>query len=232
MTLYRQLILIIIALFSACFLVTVTISTGNLRGFLEEQLESHAQDTATSLGLSLSPYMQSNDAAVMDSMVDAIFDRGYYKAVSVIAVDGKPLIERNDPVTNKGVPSWFVDYIDLQLPTAEAMVMSGWKQAATVRVASHPGHAYQELWKNSRDTFMSFSLTAITTILLGILAVHLLLKPLKRVETQAAAICRKDFVIQEKLPRTREDRGHFHGTIHPVGTAARAGIQGPGNRCG
>jgi diguanylate cyclase (GGDEF)-like protein len=206
MTLYRQLILIIIALFSACFLVTVTISTGNLRGFLEEQLESHAQDTATSLGLSLSPYMQSNDAAVMNSMVDAIFDRGYYKAVSVIAVDGKPLIERNDPVTNKGVPSWFVDYIDLQLPTAEAMVMSGWKQAATVRVASHPGHAYQELWKNSRDTFMSFSLTAITTILLGILAVHLLLKPLKRVETQAAAICRKDFVIQEKLPRTRELR--------------------------
>src|SRR5512147_35829 len=134
MTLYRQLILIIIALFAACFLVSVTISTSNLRNFLEEQLESHAQDTATSLGLSLSPYMRSNDAPVMNSMVDAIFDRGYYKTINLITISGEMLIERSNPVTNKGVPSWFIDYIDLRLPTAEAMVMSGWKQAARVVV--------------------------------------------------------------------------------------------------
>ena len=206
MTLYRQLVVIIISLFTACFLVSVTISTGNLRSFLGEQLESHAQDTATSLGLSLSPYMQSNDTAVMNSMVDAIFDRGYYRTISVIAVNGEPLIERSNPATSEGVPSWFVDYIDLRLPAAEAMVMSGWKQAATVVVASHPGYAYQELWENCLDTFVLFSLTAVAAILLGILAVHLLLKPLKRVEEQAEAICQQNFVTQEKLPRTRELR--------------------------
>ena len=126
MTLYLQLILIIVALFAACFLISVTISTSNLRNFLGEQLESHAQDTATSLGLSLSPYMQSNDLPVMNSMVDAIFDHGYYKTIRVITVNGDTLIERSNPVTSKGVPSWFIDYIDLQLPAAEAMVMSGW----------------------------------------------------------------------------------------------------------
>jgi diguanylate cyclase (GGDEF)-like protein len=206
MTLYRQLVVIIIALFTACFLASVSISTGNLRSFLGEQLESHAQDTATSLGLSLSPYMQSNDTAVMRSMVDAIFDRGYYRTISVIAVNGETLIERSNPVSSKAVPSWFIDYIHLRLPAAEAMVMSGWKQAATVVVASHPGYAYQELWENCFDTFMLFSLTAVAAILLGILAVHLLLKPLKRVEEQAEAICQQTFVIQEKLPRTRELR--------------------------
>jgi diguanylate cyclase (GGDEF)-like protein len=206
MTLYRQLIVIIIALFTACFLVSITISTGNLRSFFGEQLESHAQDTATSLGLSLSPYMQSNDTAVMSSMVDAIFDRGYYQTISVIAANGEPLIERSNSVTSEGVPSWFVDYIDLHLPAAEAMVMSGWKQAATVVVASHPGYAYQELWKNFLDTFLLFSLTTVSAILLGILAVHLLLKPLKRVEKQAEAICQQNFLTQEKLPRTRELR--------------------------
>jgi len=206
MTLYRQLIVIIIALFSACFLVSVTISTVNLRSFLEEQFQTHAQDTATSLGLSLSPYMHSHDMAVMNSMVDAIFDRGYYKTISVITVNGEPLIERSNPVTISSVPSWFVDHIDLRLTAAEAMVMSGWKQAATVTVVSHPGHAYQELWKNCLDTFLLFSLTAVTAILLGILAVYLLLKPLTRVEEQAEAICQKTFKIQDKLPRTRELR--------------------------
>jgi diguanylate cyclase (GGDEF)-like protein len=206
MTLYRQLVVIIIALFTASFLASVSISTGNLRSFLLTQLESHAQDTATSLGLSLSPFMQSNDTAVMSSMVDAIFDRGFYRNVSVIAVNGETLIKRSNPVTGDGVPSWFVDYIDLRLPAAEAMVMSGWKQAATVVVASHPVYAYQVLWENFLDTFLLFSLTAFAAILLGILAVHLLLNPLKRVEEQAEAICQQTFVIQEKLPRTRELR--------------------------
>ena len=206
MTLYRQLALTIISLFTACFLVTVSISTDNLRSFLGEQLEAHAQDTATSLGLSLSPYMQSRDVAVMNSMVDAIFDRGYYQTIRVVPANGKPLIERSNTVTNTGVPSWFTDYIDLELPVAEAMVMSGWKPAATVFVASHPGHAYQELWKNSKDTLLLFLLTAITAIVLGMLAVHLLLRPLKRVEEQAGAICRKTFMVQERLPRTRELR--------------------------
>jgi diguanylate cyclase (GGDEF)-like protein len=206
MTLYRQLAFIIIALFTACFLASVTISTGNLRGFLVEQLGTHAQDTATSLGLSLSPYLQRHDTAVMNSMVDAIFDRGYYKTISVVSVNGDTLIERSNPVTSKVVPSWFVDYIDLQLPVAEAMVMSGWKPAATVVVASHPEYAYQELWKNCRDTFVMFLLMATVAILLGILAVHLLLIPLKRVEEQAEAICHKNFVTQRNLPRTRELR--------------------------
>ena len=84
--------------------------------------------------------------------------------------------------------------------------MSGWKQAATVAVISHPGYAYQELWKNFLDTFLLFSLMAATAILLGIVAVYLLLQPLKRVEEQAEAICQKTFVIQKKLPRTRELR--------------------------
>jgi diguanylate cyclase (GGDEF)-like protein len=206
MTLYRQLVITTIALFTICFLASVTISTGNLREFLVEQLESHAQDTATSLGLSLSPFMRSNDTSVMNSMVDAVFDRGYYKSISVITIDGEVLIERRNPVTVMGVPAWFIDYIDLRVSTAEAMVMSGWKQAASVVVESHPGYAYQELWKNTVDTFWLFLITAITTTLLGMAAVYLLLKPLRRVEKQAEAICQRSFTIQGRLPRTRELR--------------------------
>jgi diguanylate cyclase (GGDEF)-like protein len=206
MTLYRQLIIVITALFTASFLVSVTISTVNLRSFLEEQFQSHAQDTATSLGLSLSPYMHSHDMAALNSMVDAIYDRGYYKTIRLTTVNGEPLIERSSPGTINGVPSWFVDHVHLRVPAAEAMVMSGWKQAATVAVVSHPGYAYQQLWKNCLDTFLVFSLTAAAASLLGIVAVYLLLKPLKRVETQAGAICQKNFAIQGKLPRTRELR--------------------------
>jgi diguanylate cyclase (GGDEF)-like protein len=206
MTLHRQLLITIVALFTASFLASVTISTNNLRSFLVEQLGTHAQDTATSLGLSLSPYMRTSDSAVMTAMIDAIFDRGYFKAINLVTTDGHLLIERSNSTPNPGVPSWFVDFVDLRLPAAEAMVMSDWKPAATISVVVHPGRAYRELWKNFRSTLLLFLLTAITAMLVGIAAVHLLLKPLERVEEQAGAICRQDFVTQKMLPRTREMR--------------------------
>jgi hypothetical protein len=125
MTLYRQLTLIIIVIFVAGFIGTVTISTGNLRHFLTDQLESHAQDTATSLGLSLSPAMQGNDLPLMNSMVDAIFDRGFYRSIVVETAAGEILIERNNLVDPGDVPGWFARYFSLDIPAADAVFMSG-----------------------------------------------------------------------------------------------------------
>jgi diguanylate cyclase (GGDEF)-like protein len=206
MTLYRQLALIIALLFVAGFIGTLTISTGNLQQFLTNQLASHAQDTATSLGLSLSQPMQDNDLPIMNSMVDAIFDRGYYHSIVVESADGESLVERSSTMDTRNVPGWFTRHIRLEVPQGDALVMSGWKQAATVTVSSHPGHAYRELWENMVDTFWLFFLSAVTMLLLGLAGIHFLLKPLRRVELQAEAICNREYAVQEKLPRTRELR--------------------------
>ena len=206
MTLYRQLVLIIIALLAAGFIGTVVISTNNLRHFLGEQLESHAQDTATSLGLSLSPHIQRSDLPIMNSMIDAIFDRGYFKSISVVTISGEVLVERDNPLQTENVPDWFIDHVDFQVPTAEAIIMSAWKQAGTVRVTSHPGYAYRELWDNTVDSFWLFLLSALAAMLLALLFIRLLLKPLRRVEMQAEAICERSYPVQKQLPRTRELR--------------------------
>ena len=204
MTLYRQIALSIILLLILGFLGTMIVSTSNLRSFLETQLESHAQDTATSLGLSLSPQMQAQDLPIMTSMVDAIFDRGDYSNISVVAINEEVLIERNKPVSPEQVPVWFINTISLQAPRTEAIVMSGWRQAATVAVTSHSGRAYNELWSNTVDTLKLFLASAVITLLLGLLAVRILLRPLQRVEMQADAICNQSYPVQKKLPRTRE----------------------------
>jgi diguanylate cyclase (GGDEF)-like protein len=206
MTLYRQLVLIIIILLTAGFIGSVMISTNNLRHFLGEQMESHAQDTATSLGLSLSPHMQSNDLPIMNSMIDAIFDRGYFRSIKVVTVSGEALVERSNPLRTEDVPDWFIEHVDFQIPTAEAIIMSAWKQAGTVQVSSHPGYAYRELWDNTVDTFRLFLIGALAAMLLALLFIQLLLKPLRRVEMQAEAICERSYPVQKRLPRTRELR--------------------------
>lgn len=206
MTLYKQISAGIVMLFIICFIGTIYISTGNLKRFLSTQLDAHAQDTATSLGLSISPHMQANDMPLVETMIDAIFDHGDYQRIVLLSNNGETLIEKTAPGNTTDVPGWFVNAISLHAPVAKALVMSGWKQAGSIHVTSSPGHAHRELWSNTTDTFWLFLLCAIAVLLAGLLTLRYLLQPLSRVEQQASAICNSDYAVQDALPRTRELR--------------------------
>ena len=206
MTLYKQISAGIILLLLLCFAGTLYISTSNLKQFLTTQLMTHAQDTATALGLSISPHMQSNDLPVMETMIDAIFDRGDFQHISLLSNSGDILIERTTADGKQRVPSWFVNAVALQTPIAEALVMAGWQQAGSIHVISSPDRAHRELWSNTVSTFWWFLACIIVVLLIGLLTLRLLLQPLRTVEQQANAICDNHYAIQENLPRTRELR--------------------------
>ena len=59
----------------------MVITLYNARLNIYEQLKVHSQDTATSLGFSLSQAALDKDNVQMSLMVDAIFDRGYYRQI-------------------------------------------------------------------------------------------------------------------------------------------------------
>ncbi|MEW6691533.1 MAG: EAL domain-containing protein [Pseudomonadota bacterium] len=206
MTLYRQLLIVLQSLFLLIFVGTLVLGVQGVRAFLADQLAAHAQDTATSLGLSLSPAVEADDRATMTAMVDAIFDRGYYRSIVLESVDGRPLIERRLDVVVEGVPDWLVRWVPLETPEAEALVMAGWRQAATVRVVSHPGYAYRLLRDSLLELGAWFAALALLASLLAWGAVRLLLRPLHAVERQAEALCRREYDVQARLPRTRELR--------------------------
>ncbi|MEW8586281.1 MAG: LapD/MoxY N-terminal periplasmic domain-containing protein, partial [Candidatus Thiodiazotropha sp.] len=206
MTLSRQLIILITVLLVLVFTGTFFISVQNTRAYLESQLESHAQDAATSLGLSISKHMADGDLATITSMTDAIFDRGYYRLVVVQDIHGVPLVERSLAVTLEGVPPWFIDRFPLTTPRGEAIVMSGWVQAGKVVVQSHPGFAHRQLWENSVEVFWWFLVSALVVLFLGLLSLQLVLKPLRQVEQQANAIVNREFPIIDRLPKTMDLR--------------------------
>jgi hypothetical protein len=100
MTLIRQLILVIVTLFTLLFVGTFTLTINNTQKYLSEQLQTIAQDTATSLGLTLSPHFVTNDMIIVESMVSAVFDSGYYREVIIRDMEGKPIVERVAPVSS------------------------------------------------------------------------------------------------------------------------------------
>ena len=206
MTLLRQLILVIVTLFTLLFVGTFALSVSNTQQYLSEQLRTIAQDTATSLGLTLSPHFANQDLIVVESMVSAVFDSGYYREVIIRDMEGKPIVERTAPVSFEGVPDWFVKMVPLQTPSGESLIMAGWQQAGVISVAANPGQAYTRLWKNVVAAFFWFLACSVFTFGLGVVALQFVLRPLRSVEDQAKAICDREYPVQKKVPWTLELR--------------------------
>lgn len=206
MTLYRQLIIFTFVLFFLLFAGTWYAKLETTRSFLVAQLESHAQDTATSLALSISPHVAEKDLTAVEGMMNAVFDRGYYQVVKYMDNRQHALIDLETKVKIEHVPSWFIGMIPIKTPEASSDVMAGWNQAGTIHVKSHPGYAYATLWKDVLNMTAWFALCAGFVFVAGGLGLRILLKPLSAVEKQADALCRKEYRIQEPVPWTKEFR--------------------------
>ena len=206
MSLYRQLILLTLALFLLLFAGTWFAVLKSAQTFLTNQLASHAQDTATSFSLSIKPHVEVDDYATIDTMLNAIFDRGYYAKLSLNDLEGEVLLSRDREITIDDVPQWFIDMVSLESPVAEAIVMKGWTHAGLVLVKSHPGYAYQQFWNITTRISTWFAIMGVVILIAGGIGLGVLLKPLRRVEQQATALARREYRIQTKLPRTRELR--------------------------
>ncbi len=206
MSLSKQLISLIVGLFLLVFVGTLAISIQNTRDFLYKQLKTHARDTAHALGLRLTPAVAGKDLPLMESTVDAIFDSGYYSRIVIRDMKGKVILDRKPRIQHEKVPDWFIRTVRLTPPEASSTITTGWKQIATVSVTSHPGHAYEDLWRITVQNFWWLLALGAVALVAVISLVRLVLKPLRAVERQALAISAREFPIQERLPRTKELR--------------------------
>ncbi len=205
-TLYRQLIMAVIAALMVLYVGNLVVSFKNTKSLVAQQMETHAQDAATSLAFSMTQAAQGNDIATLETMLNAVSDGGYYKKIKFVDVNEKTVLERHFPVQIESVPQWFVNLMKLPDYQGNAEVSSGWVILGNLVVVSHPGLAYQNLWQAMLQRLAWFSLIGLGVCAIAFFAVRTLLRPLKEVENQANAICEQQFVQQVKLPRTRELR--------------------------
>jgi diguanylate cyclase (GGDEF)-like protein len=196
----------IVLLFVMLFAGNFTLSVQNTRSYLNNQLKTISQDTATSLGMTLSPHVSAKDFVMVERMVSAVSDSGYYREVKVSDVDGKPIVDKVQQVNLNEVPKWFIERFPLETPTGEALIMNGWQQAGVVKVLVNPGYAYMALWTSAMQSFWWFAGMSVLASVLGVLALHVILRPLRAVEAQARAICDREYPVQTKLPWTIELR--------------------------
>ncbi|WP_035384811.1 EAL domain-containing protein [Ferriphaselus sp. R-1] len=206
MTLFRQLFIAVSILFLLLMAVIEVTYIHNSRTYLQDQLASHSQDVATSLGLVLPVAMEAGDEVKVQTIVGAAFDRGFYRSIRVVSVQGETLLLRELPPTPPDVPEWFTHWISLDVPTAESLITKGWRQMGRVVVSSHPNFAYRQLWATTRAaTAWLFGLYLLSLILLHYF-LRTILSPLRSIEAVAESISERDFRTVSDTPRARELR--------------------------
>lgn len=206
MTLFKQITIIVSALILIMLSTVMVKNFQTANEFIQEQLYTDAQDTATSLGLSLSTVVDKNDITTMETMINTIFDSGYYEEITLIDTDGKTLYARIQPPVVKNVPQWFIELIDFEAPRAQTRINDGWIPFAELYVKSHNGHAYFKLWNTLKDIGGLFVIIGFIALLVIYILLKIVLSSLKKLQKQAEAISSNDFIIQEEMPFTTEIR--------------------------
>lgn len=206
MSLSKQLLILISLIFLIVFSVSFFLSMSNIRNYLEVESEIHVQDTATSLGLSLSPHMQDEQDPILQTMMNAIFDMGYYQEMRLENVDGENLVKLTNPVQIEGVPNWLIKLLPIKPATAVSEISSGWNISGTIYVSSNPAYGYLKLYQQAKETLLYSFLIFIAAFTLLMVVLRFTLQPLKAIQKQANEISAGHFTTIKKLPWTREVR--------------------------
>ena len=206
MTLGRQLFAGISALFLVALCGLQAIYLLNAQANLQQQLQAHAQDSATALALRLPAALTGNDRALADTVISAAFDSGYFQAIRVADAEGKTLVLKEVPPGLEEVPLWFTKLFPISAPSGQAQLSNGWTQLGAVHVTSHPLFAYRQLWRSGIETLGWMLLVYMAVLVTMRVFLRSLLRPLHDIEATAHAISERDFRIIDRIPATRELR--------------------------
>lgn len=219
-TLHGQLMRVMAVIFALAFGGVGAVHWNSTRAYLEQQLASHAQDAASSLALALSTTLQGEDLSQAEVTVMSLFDRGYYRSLTVRATDGTVLLERRlEPRELIDVPAWFRSLADLQPPLKQAVVSAGWRQVGHVEVVSEPRFAYRQLWASTLQTAIWMVLIFVLSWLAARIWLRTLLVPMRQLEQAAQDVSMRRFRKLTFSPRTIELQrlvSGFNGLIDAV----------------
>jgi len=204
MTLFQKLALLISSflLTLICFVMFLNFKTAN--EFVQASLYNKAQDTATSLGLSLTTAARGKDVAQMEAMINAIFDSGYYEDIVLYDADAKPIITRHLDVKVLDVPQWFVKLVTFKASEANATVSAGWVPFGDISVRAHTGHAYVQLWHTIQRIGGWFAVLSLVALIGMYITLKIVLASLDFIRRQAEAINNSEFIINQDIPSTKD----------------------------
>jgi len=171
---------------------------------LAEQQRITVINTANSVGLALTPYLEASDTVGAESVINAAFDGGFYNNIHLNLLATKEQIDKSNEISVQGVPAWFTNLNLFKNEQYSTILTSGWLQLGELTVVGHSGDAYKQLWQSMSNLLLSYLITFVVVVSIFILALKYVLKPLSLIQQQTTEIEKHHFNKVIPLPKTAE----------------------------
>lgn len=204
MTLFKQIMMAIVFFGLIVFSVVGYLNFNSLNNYINDQLGTNARHTANSLGLSIKSVADIDDLSMIETMINSIFDSGYYQMIRLDDIDDNVLLENSQEINVEAIPNWFIKMIKLNAPIQSSEIMTGWAKFGTLYVQGNTGLAYYQLYNGMKDIFYALSAIFIAMLICTYFALKAIFRPLNEVRKQAEAIRDSNFIIQERIPYTKD----------------------------
>jgi len=204
MTLFKQIALLVSTVFLILLMIIVFNDLTRTSNFQQGQLQTTAQDMATTMGVAISNLPEGQDEATLEVLFNAVFDSGYYTRIELVGVDGQTIHEKSQELDVEGVPDWFLRMVPLDPARGTTKVIKGWTQLGQLNLVVHPGFAYSNMYQALVSALRWFFLLFVVSLVVLWRVLRYVLRPLQRVKEQADAIHNNQFVQQEQIPATVE----------------------------
>ncbi|HAZ98113.1 MAG TPA: Diguanylate phosphodiesterase, EAL domain protein, partial [Halomonas sp.] len=109
------------------------------RDYIEQEVRIKNEDNATTLALSMSQL--DKDLVILELLISAQFDTGYYRSIILRDAEGEILVERSAGEYSGDVPAWFRSLVQFDVPTGTATIQDGWRQFGTLELESQHSYA-------------------------------------------------------------------------------------------
>jgi EAL domain-containing protein (putative c-di-GMP-specific phosphodiesterase class I)/GGDEF domain-containing protein len=203
MSLIRQIWWLLLGSLLLAFAGAVGVTTLSARDTLQTQLQLKNNDNAQSLALALS--QQRGEPALMDLVLSAQFDTGFYRTIRFVATDGKTGFSREATGKALHAPDWFVALVPIDSVPGVAQVSDGWRALGSITVVSQASYAHDELWRGSQRAALALAVVGVVAGLLASLGVRRIRRPLDDTVRQAASLQRGEYltVTEPNVPELR-----------------------------
>jgi predicted signal transduction protein with EAL and GGDEF domain len=213
MSLIRQIWLLLLGVVLLAIVGGVTINLLSTRDTLQTQLQLKNNDNAQSLALALS--QQRGEPHLMELVMAAQFDTGYYQRIRFVRSDGSVAFERHGDSAPSAAPAWFVQLLAIESRPGVAQVSNGWQALGRLEVVSHVSYAYDDLWHGGlRAAALMLGVGALAALVAGV-AVQRIRRPLDATVEQANALVdgRYITVAEPRVPELQRLVAAMNGMV-------------------
>lgn len=202
MSLLKQTQIMVTLLLISTLIVVLRINFITAREFTANESYLSTKNHANMLALTLSSKPKDED--FMRTSINAMFDGGYFESITLVRQDGSLAYDKRENVSIHGVPGFFIETIDLEVPEVQANVMAGWSIYGTLKIKGHPGASYQKLWDTFKQICIQFFILGLLSFFISLAGLRHLMGALEKIKEQAEEISNNEFIINKEIPRTPE----------------------------